>query len=122
MNVKLLTSPASIEDMERFASLGALTCRGNADKGFMPDEVIEILIDNVKKYKIPGVRFIRWGEPTLHKRYLEVAAIKRGTAYGAESVIKSGSTNEILDKLDEQGLEQVIKDKFVQLAKDLENI
>ena len=45
MNVKLLTSPASIEDMERFAALGALTCHGNADKEFSAPEVLSRIIN-----------------------------------------------------------------------------
>ena len=41
-------------------------------KGFMTDEVVEKLVDNIKRYQIPGVRFIRWGEPTMHPKYLEI--------------------------------------------------
>lgn len=41
-------------------------------KGFMQDEVVDALIENVKKYHIPAVRFIRWGEPTLHPKYLDI--------------------------------------------------
>ena len=44
MEVELLTSLASIEDMERFAAIGALTCRGNADKEFVASEVLERII------------------------------------------------------------------------------
>ncbi len=44
MDVELLTSPASIEDMEKFAAIGALTCRGNADKEFVPCEVLARII------------------------------------------------------------------------------
>ena len=44
----------------------------NRTKGFMPDKVVDALVDNVAKYKIPGVRFIRWGEPTLHAKYIEI--------------------------------------------------
>lgn len=44
----------------------------NRVKGFMSDKVVNALVDNVAKYKIPGVRFIRWGEPTLHPKYLEI--------------------------------------------------
>ncbi len=44
MDVELLTSPTSIEDMERFAAIGALTCRGNADKEFVPSEVLSRII------------------------------------------------------------------------------
>lgn len=44
MNVKLLTSPSSIADMEKFAAIGALICRGNADKEFVPCEVLARII------------------------------------------------------------------------------
>ena len=63
--------------------------------------------------KVPGAE---------DKRYLEAAAVKRGSQYGAESVIGLGSTQEILDKLNEQGIEQIIKEKFIKLAKSLEDI
>ena len=56
------------------------------------------------------------------KRYLEAAAVKRGSQYGAESVICLGSTQEVLDKLNEQGIEQIIKEKFLKLAKGLEDV
>lgn len=41
-------------------------------KGFMPEAVADALAENVRRYKIPGVRFIRWGEPTLHPHYLDI--------------------------------------------------
>ncbi len=41
-------------------------------RGYMPDEVVEALVKNVKEYNIPAVRFIRWGEPTLHPEYLDI--------------------------------------------------
>ena len=44
MDVELLTSPASIEDMEKFAAIGALTCRGNADKKFVSADVLKRII------------------------------------------------------------------------------
>lgn len=56
------------------------------------------------------------------KRYLEAAAIIRGGQYGSESVLALGSKQEILDKLNEHGLDQIIKQKFISLAKGLENI
>ena len=55
-------------------------------------------------------------------RYLEVAAIKRGTPYGAETVIGYGTIKDILNKLNERGLENIIKEKFIKLSKDLEDI
>lgn len=50
-------------------------------RGYMSEEVVDALIENIKKYKIPGVRFIRWGEPTLHPSYIEI--MKRVKAAGA---------------------------------------
>lgn len=44
MEVKLLTNSESIADMEKFAALAALTCRGNADKEHVPSEVLERII------------------------------------------------------------------------------
>lgn len=41
-------------------------------KGFMPDKVVDAIVENVANYKIPAVRFIRWGEPTLHSKYIEI--------------------------------------------------
>lgn len=40
MEVKLLTSPASFKDMENFAALAALTCHANAEKPYIPQEVL----------------------------------------------------------------------------------
>lgn len=44
MNVELLTGTEHIADMERVAALAALTCRGNADKEFVPAEVLGRII------------------------------------------------------------------------------
>lgn len=44
MEVKLLTSATSIHDMEQFAAIAALTCHGNADKEFVPWEVLGRII------------------------------------------------------------------------------
>ena len=44
MEVELLTRAEYIADMEKFAALGALTCRGNADKEFVPFEVLVRII------------------------------------------------------------------------------
>lgn len=41
-------------------------------RGHMPDNVADAIAENVKKYNIPAVRFIRWGEPTLHPKYLSI--------------------------------------------------
>lgn len=41
-------------------------------KGFMPDDVVDAIVENVRRFQIPGVRLIRWGEPTLHEKYIEI--------------------------------------------------
>ena len=44
MNVKLLTSTQSIQDMEKFAAIAALTCHANTDKEFVPAEILKRII------------------------------------------------------------------------------
>lgn len=41
-------------------------------QGYMTDEVAVAIAENIKRYQIPAVRFIRWGEPTLHPKYIEI--------------------------------------------------
>ena len=49
MEVKLLTSPASIKDMENFAALAALTCHANTDKmsneEYKPSDTLKNIIN-----------------------------------------------------------------------------
>lgn len=40
-------------------------------QGIMEDEVFERICDQVEKYNIKGVRFIRWGEPTIHPKFMD---------------------------------------------------
>lgn len=70
-------------------------------RGFMPEEVVQALVDNIVKYQIPGARFIRWGEPTLHPSYIEI--LKRVKAAGAlvhintnGSLLNSGQISELV--------------------------
>ena len=44
MEVKLLTSPASMKDMEDYAALAALTCHANTEKPYVPQEVLGRII------------------------------------------------------------------------------
>ena len=44
MEVKLLTSPASLKDMEKFAALAYLTCHANTEKEYVPHEVLGRII------------------------------------------------------------------------------
>lgn len=39
-------------------------------KGFMSDEVFSRIIEETKQQKIP-IRFVRWGEPSLHPNFIE---------------------------------------------------
>ena len=45
MEVKLLTSIASLKDMEQFAAIAALTCHANTDKEFVAPDVLERIIN-----------------------------------------------------------------------------
>ena len=44
MEVKLLTSPVSLKDMEKFAAIAALTCHANTEKAYVAREVLERII------------------------------------------------------------------------------
>ncbi|MBF0624149.1 MAG: radical SAM protein [Magnetococcales bacterium] len=46
--------------------------------GFMSRAVFERLLDQVRGPRIP-LRFIRWGEPTLHQRFLEFLTAAKAT-------------------------------------------
>ena len=69
-------------------------------RGFMPDEVVDALIENVRRYNIQGVRFIRWGEPTMHPKYLEI--IERIKNVGALTHINTNGS--LLDEAQMQRL------------------
>lgn len=68
----------------------------------MSEDVIETIIRNIKKYNIPGVRFIRWGEPTMHPDYIEI--IRKVKEAGAITHI---NTNGLL--LDEDQMRQLVE-------------
>lgn len=40
-------------------------------KGFMSEKVMNRIVEDVKEADMGGVRFILWGEPTLHPNFLE---------------------------------------------------
>lgn len=48
-------------------------------QGFMSDEIFEKILEEIKGYKTP-LRFIRWGEPTLHKKFIEY--VKKAKQFG----------------------------------------
>lgn len=42
-------------------------------KGFMSQDIMDKIADNLQDSSIAGIRFILWGEPTLHPQFLEFA-------------------------------------------------
>lgn len=60
-------------------------------QGFMTEDVFEKVLENIKKYHIKGVRFIRWGEPTLHPKFIEWVSILK-----KEGILVHFNTNGLL--------------------------
>ncbi len=76
MNVELLTSSASVADMENFAALAALTCHANTDKEFVPAEVLgriikaghESILEHINlTYSIKGISRALLQEVARHR-------------------------------------------------------
>lgn len=77
-------------------------------KGYMSDEVADAIAWNVREYGIPGVRFIRWGEPTLHPKYIEIMEkIKR-----AGALIHINTNGSLLDQKQMQKLMDIHLDSI----------
>lgn len=70
-------------------------------KGFMSDEVFLRIVENIKKYHIQGVRFIRWGEPVLHPQFLTWGRILKN-----ENILLHFNTNGLL--LNEKMIREII--------------
>lgn len=70
-------------------------------RGFMPEQVVDSIIYNISKYHIPGVRFSRWGEPTMHPDYINI--IKRVHDAGALTHINTNGS-----RLDESQIKQLL--------------
>ncbi len=87
-NIKCNMCPVGTETMKR-------------SKGFMSDKVFERILEDVKKYKIQGVRFIRWGEPVLHKKFLERCEMLKN-----EGVLVHFNTNGLM--LNTEMIEKII--------------
>lgn len=81
----------------------------NRSKGFMPDTVVDEMIANINKYNIPGVRFIRWGEPTLHPKYIEILRRVKTETKAAVHINTNGSllTEEHMQALVDMGLDSL---------------
>lgn len=71
------------------------------ERGFMSDETYSKILNEIKKYKTP-IRFIRWGEPTLHKNFIEY--IRQAKELG---IICHFNTNGTL--LSEENMKQLVE-------------
>ena len=76
MKVELLTAISTLTDMERFATLAALTCRANTDKEFVPCEVLgriikaghESILEHINlTYSIKGISRALLQEVARHR-------------------------------------------------------
>lgn len=70
-------------------------------RGFMDFNTFKIILDQIKDLKIP-IRFIRWGEPTLHKNYIDFIKMAK-----SEGLMVHINTNGLL--IDERDMEQLIE-------------
>lgn len=59
-------------------------------------------------------------EGSEDKRYLELGAVNYPSPYGAECVVGYGNTQDILAKLHEEGLVDVLMEKVKRLADDID--
>lgn len=71
------------------------------EKGFMSMEIVERICSELKNGDIQGVRLVRWGEPTLHPKFLKILKMLKETGK-----IIHFNTNGIL--LNQKSIEQII--------------
>lgn len=77
-------------------------------RGYMTEEVADAIAENVRRFNIPAVRFIRWGEPTLHSDYISIMEkIKR-----AGALIHINTNGALLDEEQIQGLMDIHLDSI----------
>ncbi len=74
----------------------------------MPDETANRLVSDVKNCHISAVRFIRWGEPTLHPKYLEIMRrIKEAGAMVHINANGSLFTKEAIEEMIDMGIDSI---------------
>lgn len=86
-NYKCLMCPTGVGSLKR-------------KQGFMSQAIYHKIIEEIKAYDI-GVRFIRWGEPTLHQQFYEFLKIAKDN-----HILCHFNTNGLL--LDEAGMKRII--------------
>ena len=80
----------------------------NRIRGYMQEDVVNAICENVKKFNIPGVRFVRWGEPTLHPDYVNIMRkVKNSGAMIHINTNGSLITEEQIHDLIDMGLDSI---------------
>ncbi len=69
-------------------------------KGYMAEETYNLILEQIKEYKTP-LRFIRWGEPTLHKNFIKY--IRRAKEMGIMCHVNTNGT-----VLNEKGYKELV--------------
>ncbi len=98
MKVMLLTSPASIMDMEAFAAIGHLTCHANADKDFVPQKVLTRAIKAGHETTLEHIN-LTYSVKGLSRACLQELARHRHISLSVESTrhtLKKNATSEFV--------------------------
>ena len=111
--VKLPPFPRYIDiELTNYCNFNCLMCPTGTHSterksGFMSDETFEKVLYEIREYKTP-LRFIRWGEPMMHKNFLKF--IKMARAAGSICHVNTNGsflTDETMAEIIESGLESI---------------
>lgn len=94
MEVKLLTSPESLSDMECFAALAALTCHANAENEYVPHDVLGRIISKGHESILEHIT-LTYSVKGLSRACLQELARHRHISLSVEST--RHTLNEIFD-------------------------
>lgn len=107
MEVTLLTAPASFKDMENFAALAALTCHANAERPYIPQEVLSRIISKGHEsilehitltYSVKGLSRACLQELARHRHIsLSVESTRHTLRKNGKITAPFGSSKEIID-------------------------
>ena len=113
MEVTLLTAPASFKDMENFAALAALTCHANAEKPYIPQEVLCRIISKGHESILEHIT-LTYSVKGLSRACLQELSRHRHISLSVES------TRNTLDiRLDNEQWVESLADKLLPCQRDL---
>ena len=113
MEVTLLTAPASFKDMENFAALAALTCHANAEKTYIPQEVLCRIISKGHESILEHIT-LTYSVKGLSRACLQELSRHRHISLSVES------TRNTLDiRLDNEQWVESLADKLLPCQRDL---